>query len=110
MTRLNWDDTKEPTTLNDLFDTVLVMMMMMMKCDIRQMKLLWLLQSRKKLGRVGVNTGWILTYSPTTQDTTLEKNDTQGAYADALIDTKIYIKFRDFRAALWRLSLGRNSL
>jgi hypothetical protein len=30
----------------------------------------------------------------------LEKNDTQGAYADALIDTKIYIQFRDFRAAV----------
>jgi len=30
----------------------------------------------------------------------LEKNDTQGAYVDALIDTKIYIKFRGFRAAV----------
>lgn len=25
MTRMSWDDTKEPTTLNDLFNTVLMM-------------------------------------------------------------------------------------
>ena len=113
MTRLNWDDTKEPTTLNELFDTVLVMMMMMMmmKCDIRQMKLPWLLQSRKKLGRLGVNTGWISTYSPTTKDTNHSRRMTLKGHMPMLLSIpKFTSNFGIFEQPLWRLSLGRNSL
>lgn len=111
MTRLNWDDTKRPTTLNDHFDTVLMMMMMMTKCDIRQIKLPWSLQWRKKLGRLEVTTGWISTYSLTTKDINHSRRMTLKEYMAMLLSIlKLASNFGIYEQPLWRLSLGRSSL
>lgn len=101
MTRMNWDDTKEPTTLNDLFNTVLMMVddddddAMRYSTD----EVAVVATIEKEIGEARSDYWMDLDmlandegYKP------LEKNDAQRAYIDAIIDIQTYIKFPDLRA------------